>query len=77
MHLIAASLQGQLFDFCYYLVIVRSHVVSGTRPEAGKRRRKKGKSDSATAVPRLEESPVFDCFESELLQKVRSVGLSF
>jgi len=58
-------------------VVVRSHVVSATRLEAGKKRRRKGKSDGATAVPKLEEPPVLDCFESELLQKVRSIGVGF
>lgn len=68
--------QGQPFDFNYYVVVVRSHVVSDTRLEAGKKRRK-GKSNGATAVPKLEEPPVLDGFESELLQKVRSIGLGF
>lgn len=57
-------------------MVVRSHVVSATRLEAGKKRRK-GKSDGAAAVTKLEEPPVLDCFESELLEKVRSIGLGF
>lgn len=86
LHYIASSailtnqfpLQGQPFNFHYYVVITRSHVVSLTKPEAGKKRKKKGKRDEATAATdraKYEEPQMFDHFENEVLQKVGIVSL--
>lgn len=53
-------------------------MVSLTKPEAGKKRKKKEKRDEATAPTdraKYEEPQMFDHFENEVLQKVGIVSL--
>ena len=53
-------------------------MVSITKPGAGKKRKKNGKRDEATAAndgPNDEEPPTFDHFENEILQKVGITSL--
>ena len=73
VNVVQFPLQGQPFNFHYYVVITRSHMVSITKPGAGKKRKKEGKKDEATAANdglKYEEPPTFDHFENEILQKV-------
>ena len=77
MNVIHIPLQGQPFNFHYYVVITRSHMMSITKPGAGKKR-KKNEKDEATAAndgPKDEEPPTFDHFENEILQKVGITSL--
>lgn len=70
--LLVCLCQGQPFDFGYYVVVARCHVVS-VKPQPGKKRKRKAKK-TLGATPEQEtskESPLFDHFEYEILQKVR------